>query len=182
MLPALTVNSESDVHPCFSNLKFGSCSKHQISKCLWLSSGINSKFLRWGINSEWLRYGIGYRRIQTFNLWNQREMLTVSPSGWFPRHLLTSSDMDGRLTLTCVTGDLAESLSPPTLSCLTDPDTGLSPLGVLYIEAVLMTSLPLRVLVWLVALLCLKNISITIYPTHTHTRVVGSLAVRALGH
>ena len=33
--------------------------------------------------------------------------LTVAPSGRFPRHLLTSSDMDGRIIQTCITGDLA---------------------------------------------------------------------------
>jgi hypothetical protein len=30
--------------------------------------------------------------------------LTVAPNGWFPRHLSTSSDMDGLPT--CITGDL----------------------------------------------------------------------------
>ena len=32
---------------------------------------------------------------------------TVAPSGQFPRHLPTSSDMDGRSIMTCIMGDLA---------------------------------------------------------------------------
>lgn len=32
--------------------------------------------------------------------------LTVAPCGCFPHHLPTSSDMDRRQILTCITGDL----------------------------------------------------------------------------
>lgn len=67
-----------------------------------------------------------YHRIQTCKLMIQRQMLTpihhslnetetylkvtaltVAPSVCFPRHLPTSSDMDGRQILICITGDLA---------------------------------------------------------------------------
>ena len=34
-------------------------------------------------------------------------VFTVAPSGRLPRHLPTSSDMDERLILTCIMGDLA---------------------------------------------------------------------------
>lgn len=33
---------------------------------------------------------------------------TAAPSGRFPRHLPTSSHMDGRRILTCIMGDLPE--------------------------------------------------------------------------
>ena len=79
-----------------------------------------------------------YLLIQTCNLWNQRQMLTpirhpcqqcarktktylkvttltVAPSGRCPRHLPTSSDMDGQRILTCITGDLA---APSTITHL----------------------------------------------------------------
>ena len=73
---------------------------------------------------------IFYRWIQACNLPNQRQMLTptrhtrpqrpsktktylkvtaltVAPSGQFPHHLPTSSDIDGCRILTCIMGDLA---------------------------------------------------------------------------
>ena len=36
--------------------------------------------------------------------------LTVAPGGRFPRHILTSSAMDGCRILTCITGDLPAKL------------------------------------------------------------------------
>ena len=40
--------------------------------------------------------------------------LIVAPSGRFPHHLPTSSDMDGRRILTCVTGDQAGTAVKPS--------------------------------------------------------------------
>ena len=78
---------------------------------------------RVGISSEWLRFGIGLKRnMQPFTpeadayahpqhpskteTYLKVTSLTVAPSGWF-LHLPVSSDMDGRLILTCIMGDLA---------------------------------------------------------------------------
>ena len=109
-----SVTSELHVHPCFSNVKFRSCSKHQNPRCLRLSFKHITYCTRG--RARCLRpFAIPVQNaLEKLKPYLKITALTVAFSGRFPHHLPTSPDMDGHLILTCISGDLFQEAAQST--------------------------------------------------------------------